>query len=174
MAAAYVEFHARSAFSFLEGASHPEALADACAQLQLPAMALLDRDGVYGAARFHLWAKKLNVKAHIGAELTCVDAATDGYRLPVIAASREGYQNMCRLITRAKLRAAKEASTTSTDEIAQFAKGMVCLTGDERGPLAEALLRGKRIGGPAAAMEEGRRCLQSLMRLFGAENVYVE
>ena len=63
----YIELHARSAFSFLEGASVPEELAEVCAQHQMPAMALLDRDGVYGAPRFHLAAKKLKIKAHIGA-----------------------------------------------------------------------------------------------------------
>ena len=66
----YIELHARSAFSFLEGASVPEELAEVCAQYQMPAMALLDRDGVYGAARFHLAAQKLKIKAHIGAEIT--------------------------------------------------------------------------------------------------------
>src|SRR5580704_19057991 len=66
----YIELHARSAFSFLEGASVPEELAETCAQYQMPAMALLDRDGVYGAPRFHLAAKKLKLKAHIGAEIS--------------------------------------------------------------------------------------------------------
>ena len=66
----YIELHARSAFSFLEGASVPEEFAEACAAHQMPAMALLDRDGVYGAPRFYFAAKKLNLKAHIGAEIT--------------------------------------------------------------------------------------------------------
>ena len=66
----YIELHARSAFSFLEGSSLPEELAEVCAQLGMPAMALLDRDGLYGAPRFHLAAKKLGLRAHIGAEVT--------------------------------------------------------------------------------------------------------
>src|SRR5208282_5417422 len=66
----YIELHARSAFSFLEGASLPEELAAVCAQLGMPAMALLDTDGVYGAPRFHLAANKAKIKAHIGAEVT--------------------------------------------------------------------------------------------------------
>ena len=66
----YVELHAKSAFSFLEGASVPEELIAACAELKMPAMALLDRDGVYGAPRFHMAAKKNGIKAHIGAEIT--------------------------------------------------------------------------------------------------------
>jgi error-prone DNA polymerase len=66
----YVELHARSAFSFLRGAATPEELITACAELKMPAMALLDNDGVYGAARFHLAAQKIGLKAHIGAEIT--------------------------------------------------------------------------------------------------------
>src|SRR5918994_4665113 len=66
----YVELHARSAFSFLEGVSVPEELIAAAADMGMPAMALLDRDGVYGAPRFHLAAEKLGIKAHVGAEIT--------------------------------------------------------------------------------------------------------
>ena len=66
----YVELHARSAFSFLEGVSVPEELIAAAAALEMPAMALLDRDGVYGAPRFHLAAEKQGIKAHVGAEIT--------------------------------------------------------------------------------------------------------
>src|SRR5512146_156487 len=66
----YIELHSRSAFSFLEGSSLPEELVGVCAELGMPAMALLDRDGVYGAPRFHLAARKLGLRAHIGAEIT--------------------------------------------------------------------------------------------------------
>ena len=66
----YIELHARSAFSFLEGASLPEELVAVCAQLKMPAMALLDTDGLYGAPRFHMAAKKIGIKAHIGAEVS--------------------------------------------------------------------------------------------------------
>src|SRR5436309_707152 len=104
----YVELHSRSAFSFLEGTSLPEEMAAACAELGMPAMALLDRDGVYGAARFHLAAKKLGLRAHIGAEITSRFAdSSAGFhnkpetsvRIPLLADSRTGYQNLCRLIT---------------------------------------------------------------------------
>ncbi len=69
----YVELHSRSAFSFLEGSSLPENLIAACARLQMPAMALLDRDGVYGSARFHGAANIAGIKAHVGTEITCDD-----------------------------------------------------------------------------------------------------
>jgi DNA polymerase III alpha subunit len=75
----YVELHSRSAFSFLEGASIPEELIAVCANLGMPAMALLDRDGVYGSPRFHLAAKKAKIKAHIGAEVTCAANFSTGH-----------------------------------------------------------------------------------------------
>ncbi|HTR66781.1 MAG TPA: PHP domain-containing protein, partial [Terriglobales bacterium] len=66
----YLELHARSAFSFLEGSSLPEELVGVCQHFQMPAMALLDTDGVYGVPRFHLAANKAKLKAHIGAEVS--------------------------------------------------------------------------------------------------------
>ncbi len=69
----YIELNARSAFSFLEGASLPEDLIAAAGNFGMPAMALIDRDGVYGAPRFHMAAKKAGIRAHIGAEISCVD-----------------------------------------------------------------------------------------------------
>src|ERR1700689_4348251 len=113
----YVELHARSAFSFLEGASSPEELARMCAEHNMPAMALLDRDGVYGSPRFHLAAKKLSIRAHIGAEVT----STAGWRYPLLVESREGYQNLCRLITKMKLRAPKGKENVSGAEVAEYA-----------------------------------------------------
>src|SRR5271169_2599930 len=103
----YVELHSRSAFSFLEGASTPEELIAVCANLGMPAMALLERDGVYGSPRFHLAAKKTGIRAHIGAEVMCAafsPSLRGGFRLPLLVASRAGYQNLCRLITKMKLR----------------------------------------------------------------------
>src|SRR5947207_8249122 len=97
----YVELHAASAFSFLDGASLPEALIDRAASLGYPALALLDRDGVYGAPRFHLAAKRAGLKAIVGAELTvAMGTAASVFRLPVLVESREGYQHLCRLVTR--------------------------------------------------------------------------
>ena len=94
----------------------------------MPAMALLDRDGVYGAPRFHMAAKKAGIRAHIGAEITC----TDGFRYPLLAESRTGYQNLCRLITRMKLRAKKGEGAATPEELAEFAEGLICLTPSRR------------------------------------------
>jgi len=159
----YIELHARSAFSFLEGTSLPEDLVAACTAFHMPAMALQDRDGVYGSPRFHLAAERAGIKAHIGAEISCEKHAPQrhrekasssvslcsGFRVPLLAASRSGYQNLCRLITKMKLRAAKNEGTVREDELQEHAAGLVCLTGDDKGPLADALARG--------GIEAGRR-----------------
>ncbi len=167
----YVELHSRSAFSFLEGASIPEELIAVCANLGMPAMALLDRDGVYGSPRFHLAAKKSGLKAHIGAEVTCAAVSPQRHlgssRLPLLVASRAGYQNLCRLITKMKLRVGrKEGASASSSDFIEHASGLICLTGGEEGPLAAALKQ----GGPQAAFEAVKR----LMEIFGQPNVYVE
>ena len=120
----FIELHARSAFSFLEGSAVPEELAAHCAHIDQPAMAIMDRNGVYGAVRFHMAAKKAGVRAHIGSEITC----TNGLTYPLLVESRAGYQNLCRLITRMKLRAPKGEGAATPAELAEFAHGLVCLT----------------------------------------------
>src|SRR6202162_3308289 len=167
----YTELHSRSAFSFLEGVSNPEELIAVCANLGMPAMALLDRDGVYGSPRFHLAAKKAEIKAHIGAEVTCAsfslsrhECLLGGFRLPLLVASRAGYQNLCRLITKMKLRAGrKEGASASSSDFIEHAVGLICLTGGEEGPLAAALKQ----GGPQASFEAVKR----LTEIFGQSNV---
>src|SRR2546427_9360232 len=155
----YVELHATSAFSFLEGASLPEEFVGAGAEYSMPAIALLDRDGVYGAPRFHLAAKKAGIQTHIGAEVT----STTGVRYPLLAETREGYQNLCRLLTRMKLRAPKGKGAVTEDELAEYSHGLICLTGGEHGPLTMAIPN-----------KTGRETLDRLIRIFGRDNIYVE
>ena len=158
----YVELHAASAFSFLEASSLPEDLAVMASRTDMPAMALIDRDGIYGAPRFHLEASRVGIQAHVGAEITVIGGA----RYPLLVATRQGYRNLCRLITRIKMRASKGEGTATLEELAEHAAGLVCLTGDERGPLASALRNG---GIPVA-----RECLTQLIAIFGRTHVYVE
>jgi error-prone DNA polymerase len=190
----YIELHARSAFSFLEGSSLPEELMSACARLKMPAMALLDTDGVYGAPRFHMAAKKFEIKAHIGAEVTaCLPRShgdtektreqstiknlrfknfsvspclRGGFRLPLLVSSRTGYQNLCRLITKMKLRAKKGEGTAQKEELEEHAHGLICLTGGADGSLAAALQHG--------GIEEARKQVEQLIGVFGRGNVYIE
>jgi error-prone DNA polymerase len=183
----YIELHSRSAFSFLEGSSLPESLIARCAEKQMPAMALVDRDGVYGAPRFHMAAKKAGLKAHIGAEVTSKisdyrfqigdskphhtichlpSAMGNCSRLPLLVSSRTGYQNLCRLITKMKLRAGKNEGAVFHEELEEHAKGLICLTGGDDGPLANALKTG--------GIEDARRTTERLIHIFGDQNVYVE
>ena len=150
--AGYVELHARSAFSFLRGASQPEDLAREAARLALPALALLDRDGVYGAARLYSSAREHGLRARVGAELTM----DDGSIVPLLAATRTGYQNLCQLITEAKLHPRapgpapvgldpgvdpadrKRPCFATWAELARFSDGLIAFTGDEAGPVRRA------------------------------------
>jgi error-prone DNA polymerase len=151
MSGGYIELNARSAFSFLEGASVPEELIATAADFGMPAIALIDRDGVYGAPRFHLAAKKAGLRAHIGAEVTC----TDGNRYPLLAESRTGYQNLCRLITRMKLRAKKGEGAATPEELAEFAQGIVCLT-------------------PTSEIRNPTSDFVRLLEIFGHRNLYAQ
>lgn len=177
----YVELHAASAFSFLQAASQPESLIERAAELEIPAMALLDHNGVYGSARFHTSAQRNNIRAHVGAEISVSNFGprltppawlphqhkTEPARVSLLSESRQGYQNLCQLITKFKMReATKGAGAATFDDLSEYASGLVCLTGGDEGPLAAALAR----GGEAAGLETVER----LTRIFGHANVYVE
>ncbi|MFN0068778.1 MAG: DNA polymerase III subunit alpha [Limisphaerales bacterium] len=159
----YVELHARSAFSFLRGASLPEHLAATAADLGLPALAVCDRMGVYGAPRVFATGREAGLRPLLGAELVLDDGAV----LPVLVASRAGYQNLCRLLTGAHLRATKGAGRVRWAELPEFAAGLVALTGDGEGPLRRAVL-GPDTGSAAPAV------LRRLTDAFGPDNVFVE
>jgi error-prone DNA polymerase len=158
----YIELHARSAFSFLEGASVPEELASICADNQMPAMALVDRNGFYGSPRFHIAARKVFVCPHIGAEVT----SPQGWRYPLLVESRAGYQNLCRLITHMKLRGKKAEGYVFPEEVAEKAQGLICLTGGDEGPLAHSLAQG--------GIRAATGIVQQLCTLVGRDNVYIE
>ncbi|MDB6040544.1 MAG: polymerase alpha subunit, partial [Verrucomicrobiales bacterium] len=159
----YIELHSRSAFSFLRGGSLPEHLGETAAQLDLPAMAVCDRDGVYGAPRFFAKAKETGFRPIIGAELTMEDSSA----LPVLVESRVGYQNLCRLLTRAHLRSEKGYAAIRWEELPEFTEGLVALTGDVDGPLLRAMQQ-TRSADHAAAL------LQKLLKIFGPNHLFVE
>ena len=214
MGAVYIELHTSSAFSFLDGASLPEALIDRAAALGYPALALLDRDGVYGAPRFHLAAKRAGIKAIVGAELTVSSGlarpfeppafalrATAGkpansafdsaalrsgqanppavseptahasrtasrepanprtFSLPVLIESRDGYRNLCRLITTMKMRAAKGEGALTFEDLDGRVGGLIALAG-------RTAINGRRFGVGGL--------VDRIVGVFGASQVYVE
>jgi len=168
----YIELHAASAFSFLQGASLPEALVDRAAELGYSALALVDRDGVYGAPRFHKAATAAGIRPIIGAELTIGRSADDEgtqpppqrsgappFTLPVLCESADGYRNLCRLITRMKMRAPKGEGALALDELDGTTAGLVVLAG-------RATLDAQRFGVGGL--------LDRLVGLFGRDRTYVE
>ena len=144
-------------------------------------MALLDRNGVYGSARFHTSARRNGVRAHIGAEISVSSFGArltppvwlphkheaEPVRLPLLCESRVGYQNLCQLVTQFKMREKTKVEGAATwEDLQQYASGLVCLTGGEEGPLAAALVNGGE--------DAGRKTVEQLVRIFGRESVYVE
>jgi len=179
MSSSYVELHTASAFSFLQGASLPEALVDRAAELGYSALALVDRDGVYGAPRFHKAARSAGIRPIIGAELTIRAGRADtelrtrdlprqpcpprlpdqSFLLPVLCESAEGYRNLCRLITCMKMRAPKGEGALTLDELDGTTSGLVALAG-------------------RAALDTGRfgvgGLVDRLVGIFGRDRTYIE
>jgi error-prone DNA polymerase len=185
----YIELHTSSAFSFLDGASLPETIVARAAELGYPAVALLDRDGLYGAPRFYRAAKAAGLKAIVGAELTITadgsgrgalregkggaapparlqafkisasPIAPPSWTLPVLVSSSEGYRNLCRVLTRAKLRSPKGESSLTLEDLDGHAAGLVALAG-------RSALDTERhgVGG----------LVDRLVGLFGRANVWIE
>ena len=166
----YIELSTASAFSFLRGASLPEMLVDRAAALDYPALALVDRDGLYGIPRFHKAALAAGIRPIVGAALSVhatLPPPVPGSRhaapgtiwcLPVLVASRAGYQNLSRLLTRMKLDAPKGEGALTLDDLDGVVGGLIALPG-------RALLDARQhgVGG----------LLDRLVGLFGRDHVYV-
>src|SRR5437016_4657585 len=182
----YVELHACSAFSFLRGGSFPEQLAEVTAELKMPAMALLDRNGVYGTQRFSVAAREHGVRPIVGSELTMEDRSV----LPVLVKDSAGYKNLCELLTQAHLRSVKGECGGKWSELPEFGEGVVVLLGSGSARASRAVsgaLAGKRFqrktpfGEAPNGAREGACAPQNpadraqfLIDVFHRENVYVE
>ncbi len=127
----YAELRASSAFSFLDGASLPEDLMHFAAERGLPAMALVDKNGVYGAPRFFGAAKKTGVHALMGADVVLDDESI----LSVLVENRTGYRNLCQLLTAAALHHPKGEARATWKQIEQFSEGLHCLTRSDEATL---------------------------------------
>ena len=158
----YVELHAHSSYSFLDGASLPEELAVSAAELGYPALALTDHDGVYGSLEFAHAAKHFGVRPITGAELTLADRS----HVTVLVETAKGYANLCRLITAAHAHTRREGKESqppadpALDQglLEELNEGLVCLSGCAR--------HGVAVRNPNAAAR--------LSRAFGAERFFVE
>ena len=167
----YAELRVASAFSFLDGASLPEDLIEQAARCEIPAVALVDRNGVYGAPRFYKAAKAAGLKALVGAEVTISGGregrpyGTMARRITLLVENRTGYKNLCRLISAGALGKPKGETSVTLEQIAAHAEGLHCLTGGEEGPLAQALAEG--------GLDAAGALLDSLAALFPGR-VHVE
>src|SRR5574337_268026 len=121
----YTPLWCKSHFSFLEGASHPEELVEEAHRLGLKSLALTDHDGVYGIVRAHVKARELGLHLIVGAQVTLVDHSI----LVLLAQDRNGYSNLCRLITTGRLRSPKGESSVTWDEVYRQAGGLIALWG---------------------------------------------
>src|ERR687886_832350 len=156
----YVELHCHSAYSFLDGASHPEELAVRAAELGYEALALTDHDGVYGSLEFAHAAKHFGVRPITGAELTL----TDRSHVTVLVETPQGYANLCRLLTAAHAHTRPKEGQPPLEPgleqslLEELNEGLVCLSGCARHGLA--------VRNPNAAAR--------LARAFGRDRFFVE
>ncbi|MBV9718118.1 MAG: error-prone DNA polymerase [Candidatus Eremiobacteraeota bacterium] len=130
----YAELHAWSNFSFLQGGSHPEELIECAAELGLAAIALTDRDGLYGMVRFSTYARQRQVEAIVGSELTF----EDGARLVLLVENELGYANLCDLISRAQMRGRKGDARLRFEDFAARSDGLMALAGGPFGYIDRA------------------------------------
>jgi error-prone DNA polymerase len=160
----YAELHAHSNFTFLEGSSHPEELVEAAAALGLAALALTDRDGLYGAVRFSKAATDRKLPGIIGSELTF----GDGDRIVALVENALGYANLCELISLAQLRGSKGDPRLQLEDFDNRTGGLVILAGGDAAARKAAVLR-ERFG-PAFFLEmqhhlhaaDARACRETL------------
>lgn len=124
----YVPLWCKTNFSFHEGASHAEELVEEAHRLGLRAIAITDRDGVYGIVEAYLKARELGVQLLVGAQVT----VSDGTVIVLLARDRAGYAKLCQLLTAGRLRSPKGESTVTWDEVCGHAAGLIALWGGDR------------------------------------------
>src|SRR2546422_2640844 len=159
--AGWVELHAHSNYSFLDGASEVDDLADAAVEQGLDALALTDTNGLYGAVRFANAAKDRGLRPIFGAELQLLDLG----HLVLIARDRQGWTSLCRTISAAQLAGEKTKPKASFALVSENAAGLFALTGCARGAVARAVR--------ASDLNGARETLARLASVFG-ERLYVE
>src|SRR6266481_5337460 len=160
---AYAELHCHSAFSFLDGASPPDELLAAAHRYGYPALALTDRNGVYGSLAFAHAAQPLGLQAITGAEVTL----SDGSHLILLAETAPGYTNLCRLLTEAHLGAERLDPRLPLSSLEARQEGLIVLSGSRRDGL---LTRTLETQGLSAARQLAEHC----KAVFGRERFFVE
>ncbi|MCU0522038.1 MAG: error-prone DNA polymerase, partial [Anaerolineae bacterium] len=158
----YIELHAHSNHSLLDGVPFPEDLVARAADYEMPALALTDHDGFYGAVRFIRAAEAAGIKPILGAEVTL----TDESHLTLLAETAEGYANLSQLITLAHLNRPKGTAYLDPHLLVEHHTGLIALSGCRHGAVSHALLEGN----PKLALETAL----NTARIFGAHRFYIE
>src|SRR5229473_146537 len=159
----YAELHCHSAFSFLDGASPPDEILAEAHRHGYPALALTDRNGIYGSLAFAHTAKPLGIQAITGAAVTL----TDGSELILLAETPQGYTNLCRLLTTTHLGAERLDPRLPHTELEERHDGLIILSGSRRYGLLPLTLEND---GLSAARKLAERC----KAVFGADRFFVE
>src|SRR6266571_476610 len=159
----YAELHCHSAYSFLDGASPPDEILAAAHSLGYPALALTDRNGIYGSLAFAHAAQPLGIQAITGAEVTL----SDGCHLILLAETAKGYTNLCRLLTEAHLGAERLDPRLPLAQIEERHEGLIMLSGSRRDGLLSRTLQTE---GLRAASKLAERCRGAL----GPDRFFVE
>ena len=158
----YVELHAHSDHSLLDGVPTPEALAIRAAELGMPALALTDHDGLYGAVRFVQAAQEVGIKPILGAEMTL----QGGDHLTLLVETGEGYANLCRLITLARRNQAKGIARLAHNDLAAHTGGLIALSGCRQGEIPRLLAAG--------LAEQALEIARGYARLYGPHHFFIE
>ena len=156
----YVPLWCKSNYSFLEGASHPEELVEACRRNGLAAMALTDRNGVYGIVRAHVQALQAGIHLIAGSQI----GLRDGSEILLLAQNRKGYGNLCRLLTNGHLRSSKGTCTPGLDEVCRRNPGLIALWIGRGGPEAPAE------GGPEPVLERLKTAFEDRLYILLARH----
>lgn len=160
-AVGYVELHCHSCYSLREGASTPEQLLREAKRIGYPVLAMTDHDGLYGAMEFAKAAEVVGVRPITGAELTL----TGGYHLTLLVETKEGYHNLCRLITEA-YRKDRDNAEVTFEILRDRTEGLIALSGCSKGEVAQWVTVGN--------IEQARSAAIRYREWFGPENFFVE
>jgi error-prone DNA polymerase len=161
----YIELHAHSSHSLLDGVASPQALVEHAASLEMPALALTDHDGLYGAVPFIRAAEAAGIKPLLGAEVTLADGDSIAH-LTLLAETPCGYANLCQLLTLAHRGQPKGAARLALTDLAEYAAGLIALSGCRQGAIAKRIIAG--------AYEAALDVAQGYARIFGPENFFIE
>jgi DNA-directed DNA polymerase III PolC len=158
----FTHLHVHSAFSFLYGTFTPEALVQRAKEKGFDAMALTEKNGLYGAVRFYKAATSEAIKPILGSEITL----WDGTSLILLALSFAGYQNLCRILSEAHLDNSRGQPACSEDTLTRFSRDLICLTGGKDGRFQRLIAKGH--------LEQAGHWLYRLKEIFGPGQLFIE